>query len=78
MATEVESYPNLIGGEWKVSTSSTLENHNPGAYREVVGLFPLATALVHHLGRLSISSNRSNHPAWLSRAKPCRVSPVDT
>ena len=33
VATDGKTYPNLIGGEWKISNGSTLENHNPADHQ---------------------------------------------
>lgn len=74
MATDVESYPNLIGGEWKVSTGSTLENHNPADYREIVGLFPLATL---EDTKDAIESARAAFPVWAKTPAPARGAILD-
>ena len=74
MATDVESYPNLIGGEWKVSTGSTLENHNPADYREIVGLFPLATL---EDTKDAIESARAAFPLWAKTPAPARGAILD-
>ena len=74
MATDVESYPNLIGGEWKVSTGSTLENHNPADFKELVGLFPLATL---ENTKNAMNSARAAFPVWAKTPAPARGAILD-
>jgi acyl-CoA reductase-like NAD-dependent aldehyde dehydrogenase len=74
VATDVGSYPNLIGGEWKVSTGSTLENHNPAELQGDRWLFPLATL---EDTKDAIESARAAFPVWAKTPAPARGAILD-
>ena len=44
MTTNIKTYQNLIGGEWKAASGGEIfENHNPANHDDLVGFFPKAT-----------------------------------
>ena len=74
MATNVRSYPNLIGGDWKTPNGNALENRNPADYEEIVGLFPMATL---DDAKNAIDAARSALPAWAKTPAPARGTILD-
>jgi aldehyde dehydrogenase (NAD+) len=70
MKTNVKTYQNLIGGEWKPAGRGELfENHNPADSKDVVGLFPKASV---EDARSALSSARSALPGWANTPPPAR------
>jgi acyl-CoA reductase-like NAD-dependent aldehyde dehydrogenase len=70
MKTNVKTYPNLIGGEWKATGSGMLfENRNPADSEDVVGLFPKASV---EDARSALAAARSALPGWANTPPPAR------
>jgi alpha-ketoglutaric semialdehyde dehydrogenase len=74
MATNIESYPNLIDGTWKTSRDTPLEDRNPANYNEIIGLFPMATL---DDTKRAIQAARSAFPAWSRTPAPARGALLD-
>ena len=72
--TNAKPYSNLIGGNWKAPNGSTLENHNPADYSEIVGLFPMATL---EDTENAIDAAHSALPAWSRTPAPTRGAILD-
>ncbi|HET9908599.1 MAG TPA: aldehyde dehydrogenase family protein [Anaerolineales bacterium] len=72
--TNGKIYPNLIGGEWRTSDDSTLENRNPADYNEIIGLFPMATL---EDTRIAIKQAGLALPAWARTPAPVRGAILD-
>ncbi len=70
MKTNVKTYPNLIGGEWKATGGGELfENRNPADGDDVVGLFPKASV---EDARSALAAARSALPGWANTPPPAR------
>ena len=69
-----KTYPNLIGGVWKTSSSSLLENRNPADYNEIIGLFPMATV---EETASAIEHARSALSSWSQTPAPERGAILD-
>ena len=69
-----KTYPNLIGGVWKTSSSSLLENRNPADYNEIIGLFPMATV---EETASAIEHDRSALSSWSHTPAPERGAILD-
>ena len=70
MKTNVKTYQNLIGGEWKTTGNGELfENRNPADGEDVVGLFPKASV---EDARSALSSARSALTGWANTPPPAR------
>ena len=72
--TNAKPYSNLIGGNWKAPNGSTLENHNPADYSEIVGLFPIASL---EDTKNAIDAAHSALPAWSRTPAPTRGAILD-
>jgi aldehyde dehydrogenase (NAD+) len=70
MKTNVKTYPNLIGGEWKATWGGELfENRNPANGDDIVGLFPKASV---EDARSALAAARSALPGWANMPPPAR------
>ena len=75
MANNTNTYPNLIGGEWKaLSTGEFFEDSNPANHNEVVGIFPKATL---DDTRQAIACARSALTNWMNTPAPARGAILD-
>ncbi len=74
MATNTKSYPNLIGGTWKILNDTSLEDRNPADHHELIGLFPMATL---DDTKRAIQAARSAFPAWSRTPAPARGAILD-
>ncbi len=75
MKTNVKTYQNLIGGEWKATGGGELfENRNPADSEDVVGLFPKASV---EDARSALAAARSALPGWANTPPPARGAILD-
>jgi 2,5-dioxopentanoate dehydrogenase len=71
----MQTFKNLIGGEWVDATNgATFENRNPAKIDEVIGLFPSATA--EDVNR-AVAAAKSALPAWANMPAPARGAILD-
>lgn len=72
--TNGKIYPNLIGGDWKTPSGSTLEDRNPADYNEIIGRFPMSTI---EDTKTAIEEAKLAFPLWARTPAPARGAILD-
>lgn len=71
----MQTFKNLIGGEWvDAANGATFENRNPAKLDDVIGAFPAATAA--DVSR-AVAAAKAAFPAWANMPAPARGAILD-